>query len=253
MIQDMRGKQELGGPDVIVAHRMMKNQVKEKTGVKAYTLLTDAAVQQLGLQGMCIQMQAHTETYEHIGEVEMWVYDLKAAWERQRARNPVLVKQDEAWFTFDADFTIPPAFVWDYLTKPEYQQRWMQVDGVYVTNLNKGRVGAGSVNHCAHGNGEETLLTVLDWHPFDYVTLDTGFPMHMHALVTTHVQTAPNGTRVTWAFSKPTGRDAYGKVAAVVMQGKMKQVLQQVYSRGAEIIRQMSEEAGLVKTLTAMP
>ena len=35
LIQDMRGKAELSGPDVIIAHRMMKNDVKEKTGLKA--------------------------------------------------------------------------------------------------------------------------------------------------------------------------------------------------------------------------
>jgi hypothetical protein len=42
-LQDLRGKTELSGPDVIIAHRMMKNEVKEKTGYQAYALFTKKA------------------------------------------------------------------------------------------------------------------------------------------------------------------------------------------------------------------
>ena len=255
VVQDMRGKQELGGPDVIIAHRMMKNQVREKTGVKAYTLLTDAAIQKLGLQGMCIQMAAHSETYEHIGEVQMWVYDLKAAWERERERNPVRVEKEGAWFKAEADFPLPPALVWDYLNKPEYRRQWQVAEGFYITNLDKGRVGVGSVNHCAHGENAETLMTILDWRPFDYMTVDSTVPMHMHSLITTYLDATPGGTHVTWVFSKPTAVDAFGKIAAPLAQGKMHTILTNMFTLAPQIINKLIAENGVGQVIqfTAQP
>ena len=244
VMQDMRGKQELGGPDVIIAHRMMKNTVKEQTGVKAYTLFSDAAIQQLGLAGMCVQMQAHTETYEHIGDVMMWVYDLKAAYERDRERNPVLVQREDAWYISESDFALPPAMVWDYLNKPECRRRWMSAEGFFITNLNKGRVGVGAVNHCAHGKGEETLLTILDWRPFDYVTVDSAFGFNMHGLMTTYLQPIPGGTHVTWVFAKPEGLNALGKIAARVMSSQIRQVVGKTFGEASTIIQQMIDEDG---------
>ncbi len=253
VLQDMPGRQELSGPDVIVAHRMMKNQVKEKTGVKAYALLTDAAIQKLGLAGMCVQMQAHSETYEHIGEVPMWVYDLKAAWDRERERNPVLVKPETAWVKVEHDFPLPPALIWDYLNKPELRTRWMNAEGFYTTNMNKGRVEVGSVNHCAHGNGAETLLAVLDWHPFDYLTEDSGMPMHAHIVITTYLQATPEGTRVTWAVDKPQGVDLYGLIAVRLMESKAKQMFQQAFNGGAQTIEKLIAEGGVGEVIAYTP
>lgn len=42
-----------------------------------------------------------------------------------------------------------------------------------VISRRKGnRSGVGSVNHCAYGRGI-SYKTVLDWRPFEYVTVDT--------------------------------------------------------------------------------
>ncbi len=79
VMTNMRGKQELSGKDVIIAHRIMKNDVKEKTGVRAYALFTESAVSALDLTHMQTEMIAHSETYDHIGEIKMYVYDLNKA------------------------------------------------------------------------------------------------------------------------------------------------------------------------------
>ncbi len=255
VFQSMRDRQELSGPDVIVAHRMMKNTVKEKTGVKAYTLFTDAAIQKLGLAGMCVQMQTHSESYDHIGEVPMWVYDLKAAWERERERNPIQIKREDAWVRVEHDFKLPPALIWDYLGKSEYRARWMQVKGFYTTNLNKGRVGAGSVDHCAHGDDSETVMRILDWHPFDYVTADTGLPMHIHAPMTTYLEATPDGTHVTWVFARPEGADLIGRLAVPMIVTKFKQMVTQSFTQAGPIIDKIIEEEGVGKVIsfTAQP
>jgi len=46
---DVAGSRELMGRDVIVVHRLLKNSVKEKTGLRGYALYTQAAMQRFGL------------------------------------------------------------------------------------------------------------------------------------------------------------------------------------------------------------
>ena len=47
--QELRGQAELVGTNVTLVHRLMKNHVKEKTGIAAYASYTDAAIQRLGV------------------------------------------------------------------------------------------------------------------------------------------------------------------------------------------------------------
>jgi hypothetical protein len=82
MLQKMGDRAEMLGADVIVVHRMTKNQVKEQTGITAYALLSEAAVSAMGLDAG--SMPPYSETYEHLGEVKMRVHDLRAALERRR-------------------------------------------------------------------------------------------------------------------------------------------------------------------------
>jgi hypothetical protein len=43
-----------------------------------------------------------------------------------------------------------------------------------VHNRQDGRIGAGTVFECFHGNSKPTTQTVLEWRPFDLiVTLNT--------------------------------------------------------------------------------
>jgi hypothetical protein len=48
-IQRIRDHDELVGSDVLLIHRLLKNHVQEKTGLQAYCLYTEAAINQLGL------------------------------------------------------------------------------------------------------------------------------------------------------------------------------------------------------------
>src|SRR5258705_9643489 len=78
VIQKLGDREELLGADVIVPHRMLKNNVIEKTGVKAYALFSQAAADTLRLAELSQPLITHCETYEHLGELKMLVYDLHA-------------------------------------------------------------------------------------------------------------------------------------------------------------------------------
>src|SRR6185436_546710 len=52
LVQKLGDKEELLGADVIVPHRMLKNSVIEKTGVKAYAIFSETAASHLDLQSL---------------------------------------------------------------------------------------------------------------------------------------------------------------------------------------------------------
>src|SRR6188508_2757305 len=75
--QKVAGRQELLGSDVIVIHRLLKNDVVEGLGIEAYALLSQAVIDAAGLDPAALGMVAHTETYDRIGDVSTWVHDLE--------------------------------------------------------------------------------------------------------------------------------------------------------------------------------
>jgi hypothetical protein len=69
------GRAQVGGVDVILAHRLLKNGV---TGSRAYVLLTDALLGWLGLDPTELGLVARVESYEHLGDVRCFVRALGA-------------------------------------------------------------------------------------------------------------------------------------------------------------------------------
>ena len=75
--QAIAGHEELLGPDVIVAHRLLKNHVRDQLGPVAYALITDAAVDALGVP--TDGMVATVESYEDAGAVPVRILVLSEA------------------------------------------------------------------------------------------------------------------------------------------------------------------------------
>src|SRR5262249_49766245 len=67
------GLAQTAGPDVIVAHRLLKNAVPQKGD---YALLTQPALRYMDVDPAPLGLVPHTERYEHFGEVECYVADL---------------------------------------------------------------------------------------------------------------------------------------------------------------------------------
>ena len=99
MRQKMAGREELIGSDVIVVHRLLKNEVVERLGIGAYALFTQASVDAVAIEPAALGMQPLSETYELVGEVGTWVHDLERRWQEEEARQRVFVTPDQSWFT----------------------------------------------------------------------------------------------------------------------------------------------------------
>ncbi|HEU4370777.1 MAG TPA: DUF2652 domain-containing protein [Methylomirabilota bacterium] len=65
---------QVAGVDVILAHQLLKNRWARG---RAYLLLTEAALRWLGVDPERAGLVAHTESYEHLGDVRCFVRDLE--------------------------------------------------------------------------------------------------------------------------------------------------------------------------------
>jgi len=201
-IQKLGDREELVGADVIVPHRMLKNHVIEQTGVESYALFSEAAAGASLLSSLAYPLITHSETYEHIGEVKMQVLDLRKVWEREQEKHRFVVSPEDAWLTFEWVSPHPLSAVWEYLTTPQLEQQWAGYDKVERTDSLGGRMRAESTYHCAHGE-LHFFNKILDWKPFEYVSLEQRISLGAQLIETRRVQESTNGTRITFHVRQP--------------------------------------------------
>jgi hypothetical protein len=68
--QMVAGRPQLGGANVILAHRLLKNRLGRADG---YLLLTEAALASMDVDPTAMGLAAQSERYEHLGEVRYFV------------------------------------------------------------------------------------------------------------------------------------------------------------------------------------
>jgi hypothetical protein len=201
LVQKLGDREELLGADVIVPHRMLKNHVIEKTGIKSYAIFSDIAAQKLSLLDYCDRVVSHSETYEHLGEVPMCVHDLHLVWEREQAKRRRLVTVEEAWIKYEADLSFPPALIWEFLTTPELEAGFLGYDYAERADLLGGRVREDSGFHCAHGD-LHVYSKVLDWKPFEYYTMEQS-ALGISYICTRRLIPAEQGAHILITITKP--------------------------------------------------
>jgi uncharacterized protein YndB with AHSA1/START domain len=146
----------------------------------------------------------HRETYEILGELTVWLRDLHAAWDEERARTRVFVEAEQAAATYEYVLPGPPALVWEYETSPARRPQWQH--GVVRVDeaLLGGRRGVGTTNHCIHGK-DAIVEEILDWRPFEYWTMRFQVPgPGVPKFVMTDILTPDEGgTRLTIRIQRP--------------------------------------------------
>jgi uncharacterized protein YndB with AHSA1/START domain len=185
----------LSGPDVIAVHLLLKNHVVESTGIDDYLLLTQACVDDLGVQGIVKSWTPHSEEYEHIGEVNGYVSSLRNIYEFQQRQTEIKVLQGDAWATVTGQTTAPPAVVWDHIIDPNKRMKWLDAYGMDHKKALDGRVAPGSEFHCAHGDDELVQFTILDMRPYEYITAMFDFAEGSMVTYTWHLMPSGRGTR----------------------------------------------------------
>lgn len=203
--QRVAGHEELLGADVIVVHRLLKNEVVATTGIEAYALFSQPCVDVMDVDVAALGMRATSETYEHIGTVPVWVHDLERRWADEESRTRVIVDQRRAIKEVSIPTSVPPQVAWEFVTSPGRRVGWqVGVTGVEVIATGNRR-GVGTTNHCLHGK-DASIEELLDWRPYDYFTFRNTIPTPMGAvrmLETTEFEPTPDGTVIRWRFAAP--------------------------------------------------
>jgi len=82
LMQKVATVEHLLGTDVNLIHRLSKNHVSESTGWKGYALFTDPVLERLQTDKASFIQQ--TESYEHLGEVETYVMDMRVRYQAMK-------------------------------------------------------------------------------------------------------------------------------------------------------------------------
>jgi uncharacterized protein YndB with AHSA1/START domain len=204
----MAGREELAGRDVILIHRLLKNAVNEKFGGHAYALYSDACIKAMGIDPEVQGLVEHREAIDIIGDVVCWVRDLEDAWQKENERLRTEVTRETAATVMEFDIATPRPTVWEHFTLPGHRPKWQGSDGV-LEMPESGRRGVGTKNHCMHGK-DAIIEEILDWRPFDYVTMDVLMPMPgaPKVLMTyAFFERSDGGTRIEIRVAKPKPKD----------------------------------------------
>ncbi len=209
-MSEIAGRETLSGPDVILAHRLLKNSIKEQTGIDDYMLVTQQCVDDLDVAPIVAGWTEHTEEYEHVGEVKGYVSSLPDVWAFVRQQNENKVIQRDAWLSMGDHSLASPAIVWDHLIDPIKRTAWLAANDNQIVEDGRGRIGPGAEYHCAHGEDNEVaIFSVLDMKAVDYVTFLVPMGNDMAMRWTDYVIPSGSGTRlVTYIaplFSTETG------------------------------------------------
>jgi hypothetical protein len=210
--------------------------------VEAYVFFTEKCIEALRMKEYADKaMMSHSESYDHIGEISGYIYDLLPVWERERERRRVLLSPDDAVIEESFDLPVSPPIAWDYLNDPNVRAIYMKADRVDTTKVN-GRMTAGSKFHCAHGENSVDLL-ILDWQPFDYLTYESAFNMTKSLKVSVRFsvlfEERPDGTHVRFLVAKPTSPNPVAKIMSQFVWMAMKKE----FAKGTDFTKQVILEA----------
>ena len=174
--QQIMNMNELVGSDVNLAHRLLKNSVADATGWRAYALFTEAALAHMGIQLEADGSHASVEHYEHLGDVKAMSFNLRERYKALSEARRVVLADKDADVIYTIPVAAPPGIVWTWLNDADRRNVCAVGELTWRPGQRaKGRTGAGSSNHCAHGKGESTEV-ILDWRPFEYYTASSTDP-----------------------------------------------------------------------------
>lgn len=241
---------ELVGTDVVIVHRLLKNDVIAATGVSAYALLTDAVRKATGLEPDLLDMRPHKVELSDVGSQDCWVHDLDAAWRREQARHRVYISPDDALYTLEQHIEdAAPGLAWEWITTPELRSRW-ELGLDEIVESTGPRRGLGSETHCVHGD-QAIVEVVVDWRPPRYVTyranLFTGEPV----MITDEIVEVDDGVIVRKSVQPATAdmRDQVDKALHDIEPT----TLQWLPRLGELISQQLAEEETYVEAELPVP
>lgn len=202
LVESEDGREDLEGPDVILAHRLLKNSIWEQEGPEAYAFFTEPCQERLPHAFALVQ---HSEAYDSFGEVSGGVHDLGPVLRQMREARREYVAAGEGDCETEIELRFPPSVLWQYFVDADKRMRWQPLQTDVENQPNEGgRMGVGASSHCAHGQAADALREYIDWRPFRYFTnrftpLGNGPPMMPRSIETIEFAPGADGrTTIHW-------------------------------------------------------
>lgn len=207
-IQPVGASTQLVGSDVNLIHRLLKNSVTSSTGIRAYLLLTESAVDALGLDSDAEETVAHAEAVPDFGEITVMVKDMHPIYEVAQRVERAFYEPEDVLMTLVTDISMPLEHVWNYANQSEFRNLIIGSDSYEIVDRKNGRVGAGSTYQCYHGK-MTVIQLVMEWLPFERVVLQQLIPIPgrrpTHTIIDLRFSVTDEGTRFSQTATKPIG------------------------------------------------
>lgn len=143
-------REELIGPDVVLAHRLLKNSVP----LTEYALLTESYT--LGATPGGLPAVKGTDKAEGVGRVPYVSLDLAPVRAELETRRQVFVDEDSALLAVTAEIDAPPDVVFDALMDTEKRGQWQRtIKSIEAMDAKRGEIG--EVHRCIHDDGSKMI------------------------------------------------------------------------------------------------
>jgi hypothetical protein len=152
-VQNIGGRKELIGQDIIVATRLLKNSVP----VREYVIATPAAPGVTEAAGVAPQT-GHDEL-ESIGPMEYSYVDLGPVRDAYQKSKAFHVSPKQSDLTYASDIAAPASVVWEALSKLEKRKLW-QLTISKMEHIQGPADSVGEVHSCVHGKTKFVHSTV---------------------------------------------------------------------------------------------
>jgi len=143
--QDIGGRTELIGPDIVVAHRLLKNSVP----VAEYALVT-AALGDFGGTGASVL--AGSDSYDDVGAVEYSYVDLAVMRQEYEQASQVFLDETTAQIVLKTEVDAPAEVVWEAITDTTQLLQWFKTLKSF-DHIQGEDKGLGEVHRCVHDDG----------------------------------------------------------------------------------------------------
>jgi len=234
--------EDLIGPDVLILRELFKNPIADQIGTTGYALLTEACVEAMELNSQTEGMKAYSAAFENLGGIKCFAQDLHPVWENERKRQLITVSPDDAWFEVETDLPVCTALAWEYVTEPEFRRQWLSANKVTAYTNDKGRVGFGTTYVCAHGKFKINQI-IVDWCPFEYLTVDTALPMKGTQRHTIELTPHGDSTSVLWRFNRAEGQNRLHTLILRMLFNPMKgKLINQLKQGGEKVLEKIEQD-----------
>jgi uncharacterized protein YndB with AHSA1/START domain len=245
-LTEIDGQHDLMGRDVMILRELIKSPISDAAGNNGYVFVTDPCANAMGLNRSTDRMKTYSATFEKLGEVTGSIHDLHAVWEYQREQHRIMVKPEDTWLEVETVLPVSLALAWEYVTEPNFRKQWLSANTVTAHTNDKGRAGIGTTYVCAHGKYKINQV-IIDWRPFEYLTVDSAMPMKGMQRHTTHLTPRGSGTRVSWRFDQVIGRNRIHTLMLRMLFNSMKWKISSRLKEGGKKVLKMIENNRIAK------